>query len=48
MKRILLLLALALTMVACGQKEDKQGEQTEEKKIIVPPGMPVAPASQAL
>jgi hypothetical protein len=47
MKRILLLLALALTMVACGQKDDKQGEQTEEKKVIVPPGMPVAPASQA-
>ena len=48
MKRILLLLAAALLMTACGQKDAKNQENTEEKKVVVPPGMPVAPTQQVL
>ena len=47
MKRVFLLLALALTMVACGQKENKQQEQPEAKKVVIPPGMPTAPLPQS-
>ena len=46
MKKILLLMAVALTMVACGQKENDP--QAEEKKVIIPPGMPVAPMPAAM
>ena len=46
MKKILLLFALALTMVACGQKDDKNLEQTETRKIVIPPGMPTPPVPQ--
>ena len=41
MKKILLLSAVALTMMACGPKENDP--QPEEKKVIIPPGIPVAP-----
>lgn len=45
MKKLLWLMALALTMVACGQKNEQQ-ETPEEKKVIIPPGMPIAPSTQ--
>ena len=47
MKRILFIAALALTMVACGQKDNTNQEQPEERKVVIPPGMPVAPTPQA-
>lgn len=42
-----MLFLFALAMFACGQKEDNQ-KQTEEKKVVIPPGMPVAPTQQML
>lgn len=47
MKKILLMFAVVITMVGCGEKENKQ-EQTEEKKVAVPSGMPVAPMPQSV
>ena len=47
MKKILLLLAVTLTMIGCGQKDNTQ-EQPEEKKVIIPPGMPIAPMPQPM
>ena len=47
MKKILLLLAMMLTMVGCGQKDNTQ-EQPEEKKVIIPPGMPIAPIPESM
>ena len=51
MKKIFLTLAIAATMVACGQQGDKteqqQAEQTEQK-VVIPPGMPTAPVSQPI
>ena len=44
MKKFLLLFVAALTMVACGQKDN---QQEQPKKVIVPPGMPVAPMQQS-
>lgn len=37
---------MALMMVACGQKDNTNTEPTEEKKVFIPPVMPVAPATQ--
>lgn len=47
MKKLLFLSAVALMMVACGQKDNTKQEQSETKQTIVPPGMPVAPTPQA-
>ena len=44
MKKLLILPAVALMMMACGQQNDTA--QTEEKTYVVPPGMPVAPTQQ--
>lgn len=41
MKKFLILPAVALMMMACGQQNDNP--QDKEQKVIVPPGMPVAP-----
>ena len=46
MKKTLFLCAMALMMVACGQQDNTKQEQTETKKVIVPPGMPIAPMTQ--
>lgn len=47
MKKILLLLAVTLTMAACGQKENTD-EPSEPKKVVIPPGMPIAPMPQSM
>ena len=47
MKNILLLLAVVLTIMSCGQKDNQQ-EQPETKKVIVPPGVPVAPLPESM
>lgn len=46
MKKFLLVFAAVLMMASCGQKDNKEQEQTETKKTIIPPGMPVAPMPQ--
>ena len=49
MKKVLFLFALAMIMVACGQKENKQQEQPTDKadkEVFVPQGVPVAPMQQ--
>ena len=46
MKRILFLCAVAMSMVACGQKDNTKPEQPETNQTIIPPGMPVAPTPQ--
>lgn len=46
MKKLLFLCTVALLMMACGQRDNTKQEQPEEKKVIVPPGMPVAPTTQ--
>ena len=46
MKKALFLFLVALMTVSCGQQENKNPEQTETKKVIIPPGMPVAPMTQ--
>ena len=47
MKKFLILPAIALMMMACGQQNNDKA-QTEEQKYIVPPGMPVAPMQQEM
>ena len=44
MKRLLFLGAMALLLVACDQKEKQ--EQTENKEVYIPQGVPVAPMPQ--
>lgn len=44
MKKILFLFVVVLMAVSCGQRENQ--EQTETKKVIIPPGMPTAPMTQ--
>lgn len=47
MKKSLFLFALAIIMVACGQKENKEQEQpTNKKEVYVPKGVPVAPMQE--
>lgn len=47
MKKFLFLFAVALTVVACGQKDTKEQEQlTSTKEVYVPQGVPVAPMQQ--
>lgn len=46
MKKTLFLFLVALAVVSCGQQEIADKEQTETKKVIIPPGMPVAPMTQ--
>lgn len=47
MKKSLFLFALAIIMVACGQKENKKQEQpTDKKEVYVPQGVPVAPMQE--
>ena len=46
MKKVLILFAVALAMVSCGRQGSKTQEPTEEKTVVVPPGMPVAPMQQ--
>ena len=46
MKKVLLLFAVALMVAACNGQGDKNQEQNDDKKVIVPPGMPVAPTTQ--
>ena len=47
MKKSLFLFALAIIMVACGQKENKEQEQpTNKKEVYVPQGVPVAPMQE--
>ena len=46
MKKLLFLCALALSMVACGQKDNTKQEQPETNQTIIPPGMPMAPVPQ--
>ena len=47
MKKSLFLFALAIIMVACGQKENKEQEQpTDKKEVYVPQGVPVAPMQE--
>jgi TPR repeat protein len=47
MKKSLFLFALAIIMVACGQKENKEQEQpTDKKEVYVPQGVPIAPMQE--
>ena len=46
MKKFLFLIAVAMTMVACGQKDNKERNQPEEKEVFIPSGVPVAPMPQ--
>jgi len=46
MKKLLLLVAVAVTFFACGRGDNKHQKQAEEQTIVVPPGMPVAPTIQ--
>ena len=46
MKKILFLCAAALIMTACGQKEQQEQEQPEEKQVFIPQGVPVAPMQE--
>lgn len=50
MKKIFLTLAIAATMVACGQQGDKTQQQAEQnpQKVVIPPGMPTPPVSQPI
>ena len=48
MKKFLFLFAVALTMVACGQKDDKQQEQPKDKEVYIPQGVPVAPMQEII
>ena len=45
MKKSLFLIALAISMIACGQQDDKNDSATpqESKRVIVPQGVPTAP-----
>lgn len=45
MKKVFLTIAIALTLVACGQQDDKkdQSQGTDQQKVIIPPGMPTPP-----
>lgn len=51
MKKIFLTLAIAATMVACGQQgnktEQQQANQTKHN-VVIPPGMPTPPVSQPI
>lgn len=38
--------AVALMVAACNGQGDKKQEQGDDKKVIVPPGMPIAPTPQ--
>ena len=47
MKKSLFLFALAIIIVACGQKENKKQDQpTDKKEVYVPQGVPVAPMQE--
>ena len=48
MKKFLFLFAVALTMVACGQKDEKKQEQPtdKDKEVYIPKGVPVAPMQE--
>ena len=46
MKKSLFLFAVALMMVACGQKENTEQEQPKDKEVYIPQGVPVAPMQQ--
>ena len=47
MKKLLFLCTVALLMVACGQKDNKNQEDTKkEEKVFNPPMVPVAPMTQ--
>lgn len=46
MKKLSILFAVALLMTACGQKDNKEQEQTEQKEVYIPPMVPVAPTQQ--
>lgn len=50
MKKIFLTLTIAAALVACGQqdKDNKQSAEQTEKKVVIPPGMPTPPVSQAV
>ena len=46
MKKVFFLFALAMIMVACGQKENKEQDQPTDKEVYIPQGVPVAPMQQ--
>lgn len=46
MKKLLFLVAVAMMMAACGQKENKEQEQPNDKEVVIPQGVPVAPMQQ--
>ena len=46
MKKLLLLGAMALLLVACEQKEKQEQDTTENKEVFIPQGVPVAPMQQ--
>lgn len=46
MKKILFLSAIVLMLAACGQKDNKEQEQSEQKKVYIPPMVPKAPVQQ--
>ena len=46
MKRVLFLCVIAVMMVACGQKENKEQEKPDDKEVFIPQGVPVAPMQQ--
>ena len=46
MKKSLFLFAVALMMVACGQKENNEQEQPKDKEVYIPQGVPIAPMQE--
>ena len=46
MKKLLLLGAMVLMLVACEQKEKQEQDPTEKKEVFIPQGVPVAPMQQ--